>query len=266
MDVIEPEYLQVPAANEEITMHYRSGSTMNALSGYLQLWKERGETEACAPQAKPAFTIAVSRQAGARGTTTARAVGERLGWAVYDRELVERIAQDMKLQARLLEEVDEKRVGLLREFMESLSSAPVVNEIAYVHRLAKTIASLVAHGDCVLVGRGIAHILPVETTLRVRLVARVAWRVAAMSRQLGVSEEEAAVKVAAIDRQRVQFVREHFNKDTTEPSLYDLVLNVERFSVEQCADLIVEALHRLQAAVAAKTSEPAALGSPTNSA
>lgn len=66
-------------------------------------------------------------------------------------------------------------------------------------------------------------------------------------------------EVAAIDRQRVQFVREHFNKDTTDPSLYDLVLNTERFSVEQCADLIVEALHRLQAAVARKALEPAAL-------
>ena len=240
-------------------MDYLSGSTMEALTSYLQHWKERGEVEARAGQAKPAFTIAISRQSGARGTTTARAVGERLGWAVYDRELVERIAQDMKLQARLLEGVDEKQVSWLREFMESFSSAPVVSDIAYVHRLAKTIASLVVHGDCVLVGRGVAHILPVETTLRVRLVAPVAWRVAAVSRKLGVNEEEAAVKVAAIDRQRVQFVREHFNQDTTDPSLYDLVLNTERFSVEQCADLIVEALHCLQAAVAGKAPEPAAL-------
>jgi cytidylate kinase len=240
-------------------MDYHSRSTVQALSSYLHHWQERGEAEARARQAKPAFTIAISRQSGARGATTARAVGERLGWPVYDRELVERIAQDMKLQARQLEGLDEKKVGLLQEFMESLTSAPIVSDIAYVHRLMKTIASLVAHGDCVLVGRGVAHILPVQTTLRVRLVAPVAWRVAAMSRKLGVSEAEAAVQVAAIDRQRVQFVREHFNKDTTDPSLYDLVLNTERFSVEQCADLIVEALHRLQAAVTGKPPEPAAL-------
>src|SRR6516165_514860 len=240
-------------------MDYCSGSTMEALSSYLQHWKERGEAEARARQGKPAFTVAISRQSGARGTTTARAVGERLGWPVYDRELVERIAQDMKLQASLLEMVDEKKVGWLQEFMESFSSAPAVSDIAYVHRLAKTIASLVAHGDCVLVGRGVAHILPVDATLRVRLVAPVAWRVAAMSRKLGVGEEEAAVKVATTDRLRVQFVREHFNKDTTDPSLYDLVLNAERFAVAQCADLIVEALHRLQAAVAGKAPEPAAL-------
>lgn len=236
-----------------------SGSNVGVWTGYLQHWKERGELEDRARQAKPAFTIAISRQSGARGTMTARAVGERLGWAVYDRELVERIAQDMKLQTSLLEAVDEKKVGWLREFMESFSSTTVVSDIAYLHRMIKTIAALVARGDCVLVGRGVAHILPVETTLRVRLVAPVAWRVAAMSQKLGISDEEAAAKVAAIDRQRVQFVREHFNKDTTDPSLYDLVLNVERFSVEQCVDLIVEALHRLQAAVAVKTPGPTAV-------
>ncbi len=232
---------------------------MAALAGMLGHWGERGELEARARQAKPAFTVAIGRQSGARGTTTARAVGERLGWAVYDRELVERIAQDMKLQAGLLEGMDEKKVSWLREFIESITSPASISDIGYVQRLLKTIASLAARGDCVLVGRGIAHILPVETTLRVRLVAPVAWRVAMMSRKLGVSKEEAAVKVAAIDRQRVQFVREHFDKDTTDPSLYDLVLNAERFSVEQCVDLIVEALHRLQAAVAGKPPAPAAL-------
>jgi cytidylate kinase len=236
-----------------------SGSTMGVLTGYLQHWKERGEAKARARQARPAITIAISRQSGAQGTTTARAVGERLGWAVYDRELVEQIAQDMNLQSSLLETVDEKKASWVREFMESFSPASVFNDIVYVHRMMKTIASLAALGDCVFVGRGIAHILPVETTLRVRLVAPIAWRVAAMSRKLGVSLEEAAAKVAAIDRQRVQFVREHFNKDTTDPSLYDLVLNTERFSAEQCVDLIVEAMHRLQATVSGKASEPAAL-------
>lgn len=239
-----------------------TGSAMASLTGYLGHWKERGEAEDRERQAKPAFTIAISRQSGVGGTTTARAVGERLGWAVYDRELVERIAQDMNLQPDLLEKVDEKRVSWLREFMECVTSNAAVSDIAYMHRMVKTIAALAAHGNCVLVGRGVAHILPVETTLRVRLVAPLAWRVAAMSRKLGVSDEEAAVQVATIDRQRIQFVREHINKDTTDPSLYDLVLNAERFSVEQRVDLIVEALHRLQAAFVAigKASGPAPVG------
>jgi cytidylate kinase len=87
----------------------------------------------------------------------------------------------------------------------------------------------------------------VETTLRVRLVAPVAWRIEVMSQKLGISKEEAAPKVQMIDRERVRFVTDHFHKQATDPSQYDLVLNSSRFSVGQCADLIVEALHRLQA-------------------
>jgi hypothetical protein len=34
----------------------------------------------------PAFTIALSRQVGARGNSVATEVGARLGWPVYDRE------------------------------------------------------------------------------------------------------------------------------------------------------------------------------------
>ena len=46
---------------------------------------------------------------------------------MYDRELVERIAQDMKLRPHLLEAMDEKKVGWLREFMESFTSINVVS-------------------------------------------------------------------------------------------------------------------------------------------
>ncbi len=38
----------------------------------------------------PGPMIAVSRQVGARGATVARAVGARLGWPVYDHELLDR--------------------------------------------------------------------------------------------------------------------------------------------------------------------------------
>jgi cytidylate kinase len=98
----------------------------------------------------------------------------------------------------------------------------------------------------VIVGRGAAQILPAESTLRVRLVAPMEWRVGAMSQKLGVSREEATRQVERIDRERIGFVRDHFHKEAMDPRQYDLVLNSSRFSIGACADLIVEALHRLQ--------------------
>src|SRR4051794_5712812 len=55
------------------------------------------------------FTIALTRESGANGPLVARAIGKRLGWPVYDRELLERVAEEMGLRADLLESVDEKR-------------------------------------------------------------------------------------------------------------------------------------------------------------
>src|SRR2546430_2095065 len=48
----------------------------------------RGESRA-RPAAPAGVTIAVSREAGARGGTIARRVGKRLGWQVYNQELLE---------------------------------------------------------------------------------------------------------------------------------------------------------------------------------
>jgi cytidylate kinase len=192
------------------------------------------------------FTIAISRESGARGTSTAREVGSRLGWLVYDHELVERIAKEMNLRTSLLESVDEKRVSWLQECVESFASAPSVTKSGYVRHLVQTLLSLATHGECVIVGRGAAQILPAETTLRVRLVAPAEWRIVAVAQKLDIAKEAAASQVAKIDCERHCFVKDHFHKDPTDATQYDLILNSSRYSVSECADLIVEALRRLQ--------------------
>jgi cytidylate kinase len=226
----------------------------------LQHWETRRKAEANqldrSGRSSRAFTIALSRESGARGTSTAREVGARLGWTVYDHELLERIAQEMNLRTSLLESVDEKTVSWLQECAEAFASVPSVSGSAYVRHLVQTLLSLAAHGECVIVGRGAAQVLPGETTLRLRLVAPVEWRIVAISQKLGISREEAARQIERTDRERVRFVKDHFHKDATDPREYDLVLNSSRFSVGQCADLIVEALHRLQAHISVGTPDP----------
>jgi cytidylate kinase len=213
-------------------------------------WEERRRAEAQRlgplPAAPQAFTIALSREAGARGTSVARAVGARLGWAVYDNELLERIAREMGLRSSLLQSVDERRVGWLQECAEMFAAVPSVSESAYVRHLVETLLSLGAHGECVIVGRGAAHVLPAASTLRVRLVAALPDRVAVMSQELGVGRPQAARHVEATDAERVRFIKEHFRKDPTDPQNYDLMLSTSRFTVAECAELIVEALRRLQ--------------------
>jgi cytidylate kinase len=199
------------------------------------------------PVATSKFTIAFSREAGARGTTIGSEVGARLHWPVYDQELLEKIAREMNTRARLLESVDEKRQSWLEECVEAFASVPLVSQSAFVRHMIETVLSLGAIGSCVIVGRGAVHILPPATTLRVRLVGEQEDRIEVMAGQLGVSREEAARRIATIERERLAFLKDHFQIDAADPHRYDLVLNTSRFTVVECADLIVEGFKRMEA-------------------
>jgi cytidylate kinase len=194
-----------------------------------------------------ALTIALSRETGAGGTSVAREVGRRLNWPVYDHELLEQIAQELRVGVSQLRAVDERPGNWLQEWAEAFAGAPAVAEPAYFRRLLQILVSLGARGECVIVGRGAAQLLPAATTLRVRLVAAREDRAATMSRLLGLPAADAARHVDTTDRERALFVRTHFRKDPADPQSYDLTLNSSRFSVAECADLIVEAVARLRA-------------------
>src|SRR6516164_9531412 len=49
------------------------------------------------------LTVAVSREAGSRGGSIARRVARKLGWQVYDQELLEYLAQEGPVQQELLD-------------------------------------------------------------------------------------------------------------------------------------------------------------------
>jgi cytidylate kinase len=190
----------------------------------------------------PPLTITISRQAGAQGTTVARAVGARLGWPVLDHELLERMAAEMHVNVRLLDSIDEQHVPWLVERMEAFSSIPFVSESSYVRQLLDTILSLASRGECVIVGRAAAHILPPALAIRVRLVAEFADRARTMMHELSCTFDEAERQVKTLDQQRTTFVKNHFHCDAAAPENYDLLLNTSRLDIGTCSQLIMTAL------------------------
>jgi cytidylate kinase len=231
---------------ERLTSSERMGE---AMARALRHWQYRGKAEAdLAPvvEAPPPLTIAISRQAGANGAAVARAAGERLGWPVYDRELIEKIAQEMGLRSQLVESIDESRTSWLEECLRAFTSRPGVSEGAYLLTLRRVLFSLAAHGDCVIVGRGAAQVLPEATTLRIRLVGPFEQRIASIRERHGLWPAEARRFVQETDERRRRFVQDHFHKGPDDPALYDLVLNSGRLSVKDCVGLIVCALETLK--------------------
>jgi cytidylate kinase len=225
---------------------YQLGSAHALVQDILRRNAQRSKNAAPLPPAPRALTIALSREAGTRATDIARRIGASLGWPVFDRELVERIAEDLGLRSSLLEAVDEKQASWIRETLQSLGGATAVSGPGYAKHLVTTLLSLGAHGECIIVGRGGAQVLSAATTLRVRLIAPLPQRCAVISRRLGISLDEAQRRTKQIDKERAGFVESYLHKDSVDSHNYDLILDAARFGVEASAKVIIEALEALR--------------------
>jgi cytidylate kinase len=221
-----------------------------ALKRTRQRWRSHHTDEPLklSPAAKQVgMTVAISRESGAWGGSVAREVGAQLDWPVYDRELLEKISEETGLQTELLKSLDEQEGHRAAEWLRSLFGAVTVSSAHYGRQLLKTVTALAAHGHCVVVGRGAALVLPESSTLRVRLVAPRKTRAERERAKLDLADDAAGVShVDKIDALRAEFVRSHFHKDVTDVHHYDMVLNTARFSVSQCAELIVAALKQME--------------------
>ena len=209
-----------------------------------------GEVFTVAPaQSKSAileYTITISRESGAGGSAVARELGRLLGWPVYDRELLECIADKAGLRAELLESLDEKRSHWVTEVVESFAGVATMSGANYARQVAETILALAAKGHSIIVGRGSTIIVPPKNSLRVRLVASLDDRTERVRKRLGISKIEAIKHVCANDTQREGFVKDYFHHTVGDAHNYDLIINTSRFSIEQAAQLIIDALNKCQ--------------------
>lgn len=193
---------------------------------------------------KPPFTITISREVGALGLKTASEIGKRLGWPVYDHEILNKITEELGKDIPRVERqrLDERHVGWFEEFLTNLSGGPPVTPTTYLKKLIGVVRGLGTIGKCVIVGRGANFILPRATTLRVRLVANLADRIPRIADIMAMSEADAAHHIERTDKGRGLFVKNNFGKDSGDPHEYDLVINTSYVGIEEAAEIIVDTL------------------------
>jgi cytidylate kinase len=203
------------------------------------------------PRNEPAgLTIAISREAGARGGTIGRRVGRLLGWQVYDQEMLEYIAQEGAIRQDVVENVPATAETWCRERLEALARDYNLAPDSSAANLVRVILALGAQGQVVLIGRGAGLVLPREATLNLRIIAPLADRIGYMSQWLRLTVEEAAERVRLRDSRRADFLATHFHGRGGDLYQFDLVLNSSLLGEELCAELIVRAA-RAKAAVLA---------------
>lgn len=227
----------------------------NALHRHLPQWETDFGERFTAPRRHP--FIVITRLPGSGGGAVARIVGERLGWPVLDRELVERIEQRFGVRHAILEMLDEAKPSFLYEALGQLLSHDLISQNAYLCYLRKVVRAAAAEGPAVFVGRGTHFFLPRRQGLVVRVVADEHDRVERIVERHGVSRSVARRTLAETHARRASFVRTYFHRDVDDMTLYDLVVNSTQLGIEACAELVLAAYRRRRQPEHQPTTPPA---------
>jgi hypothetical protein len=187
------------------------------------------------------LTLAVSRESGSRGGSIARRAGVKLGWQVYTQELLEYISQEGAARQDVLDNLPPAALPWVEAELERLRREQNLARQPSLLAMARTVLTLGATGEVILIGRGAGCILPRASTLHVRIVAPLADRVAYMSQWLRLTVAEAAEEVRLRDSGRAEFLAAHFHRQPADVYQYDLLLNSSLLGEELCAELIAQA-------------------------
>jgi len=209
--------------------------------------------------------VCISRTIAAGGEAIGHQVAARLGFRYVDEQIIKKAAEQAQVDPVLVAATEHPQ-PLLQRLIDRLSMATALvgpvslatgvpldifaptptgyrampDDLRLLIRAA--IHEVARAGQVVIVAHAASMALAgSEALLRVLVTASAHTRAARLAAAQDISVADAAVQVAASDRERREYFR-HFYKIKEElPTHYDLVINTDALTAEQAVELIVAA-------------------------
>jgi cytidylate kinase len=197
--------------------------------------------------------VTIAREYGSGGAEIGRRAAEMLGWALVDKQIIERVAAIGKIDRTWAEEADEQSCGwwerVLSGFRHGGPEVYVggvadtgVDRDSLQKFTARVIEEAGKAGNCVIVGRSSQCVLHREpTALHVLVYAPMQEKLERMKHR-HPNERDMPALLRRMDAERLRYAQEYFSCDSRERSLYHLCLN-STLGLDACAKLIVNAVH-----------------------
>ncbi len=218
-------------------------SLLPSIESRLSGW-ETIQTRLATPsvqRVRPAITV--SRTFGCEGYPLALALQARLSeqtgeaWTVFDKALIEHVAQAEGLPVGLLRNLGDESQKL--DALGFLPPGRSTHDDAFL-RLARHLVQIAQAGNAIVVGRGGGILCrSLANTYHFRLDAPEDFRVASVMRRLDMGREEALVYVREGSRLREAFLSERLGASMSDPLHYHGVFNNALQPVEVIAEAIV---------------------------
>ena len=190
----------------------------------------------------PAITI--SREFGAKGRSLAKALNKRVGFKVWDKELLSAIADEAGADEKFLASLDERRRKVIEDTLMGSFMGSKLSNAHYLRSLNRVVQTISAHGKAIIVGRGANFIIKSPDVLRIRLVCPLELRIPRIAEQEGISEKEAKKLILTRDKEREDFIRLSFKKEAGKAQEFDLIINTGPFDISSLTDLVLLAYEK----------------------
>ena len=187
--------------------------------------------------------ITISREFGSGGRTIGRKVAERLGYAFYDKELIEKIVESTGFSEEFVEEYGEHAPGhnaFSYVFLGRTANGISLHDLMWLEQ-RKIIRELAEKGDCVIVGRCADYILrDRQDCLNVFIHAPWEARAERIVKLYGETKENPRKRLEDKDKKRSVNYRFYTDREWGRVQNYHLSLDSHLLGVEGCVDLIAD--------------------------
>jgi len=179
--------------------------------------------------------VTISREPGAMGEELAARVAGQLGFVLVDKSRIVQLWREVDLDETSLPEVDESIPNSAPEMGPETEAS--------IKLLPDLIAQLAEDNDLVVIGRGAQGLFRNRPgTLHVKVIGSRNFRVRNLKTRTGISDREARQRIRELENRRIRYLRFLYRINWRDSSLYDLVLRMDRITIEQATNLIVAAV------------------------
>lgn len=181
--------------------------------------------------------IAMTREMGSLGKDVAAEVSRRIGKQVVHHEIIDNLADKMRLRKSHVVRFLEGKSGIWERMTTDQTSLSI-------YTADETFALAENDRVAVIRGWGAAHLLrPCPHAIAVRVCAPFELRVKRMMERLNTADRDFVEnEIRLAEEAHGAITRRHFGISWQHSDQYDLVLNTERLTVEECADQVMELL------------------------
>lgn len=183
--------------------------------------------------------VAMTREMGSLGKDVAAGLAARTNRKVVYQEIIEPLANKMRLRKSHVERFLEGKSGIWERLTTDKTSLSIFTA-------DETFRFLRDGSTAVIRGWGAVHLLKsVPHVIRVRVCAPLETRVSRMMERLA-TDNRATVEseIELSEEAHTAITKRHFNVNWRDAENYDLVLSTERLSVDECVDEIENMMKR----------------------